>query len=284
VATDDGASIEVGTRFHPDRDGFVTALRYYAAAAGAGPVGRLYTASGTKLGEVQFPAASAAGWQRAALPSRVPVAAGATYVVSYFSAGPYVSADGFFSAGLDVPPLHAPANAGVFRYGGGFPTESFGASNYWADVEFVRAAADPPPGGGNGDGGSSGSGKPGGGARPGVRPSPRPAPRARVRPRKVRVSPEGLVKLKVTCPGGETGCKVLLRLRRKGHSLASRRFVVGGGGPRTVRLYLSRSLRRKLTRARVLRVTAVASVPDGAGHRTVTRTQIRLLASRGRRR
>jgi hypothetical protein len=50
VATDDGASIEVGTRFHPDRDGFVTALRYYAAAAGAGPVGRLYTASGTKLG------------------------------------------------------------------------------------------------------------------------------------------------------------------------------------------------------------------------------------------
>jgi hypothetical protein len=134
-------------------------------------------------------------------------------------------------------------------------------------------------GGGSGGGSSPGGTKPGGGARPG---GATPGPRARLTPRRVRVSREGLVRLRFACPRGMSGCKVRLSLRRKGRTVASRRFVVAGSKRRTVGLYLSRSARRKLMHARVLRVTAVASVPDGAGHRTVTRTQIRLLAPRGR--
>ena len=47
----------------------------------------------------------------------------------------------FANAGVDAPPLHALSNAtalnGVYLYGsGGFPTESFNASNYWVDVIF----------------------------------------------------------------------------------------------------------------------------------------------------
>jgi hypothetical protein len=134
-------------------------------------------------------------------------------------------------------------------------------------------------GGSNGGGGGSGGGSSAGGVRPG---GTRTRPRATLTPRKVRVSREGLIRLRFTCPTGMSGCKVLLRLRRNGKTVASRRFVVTGAKPRTVGLYLSRSMRRKLVRARVLRVTAVASATDGAGHRNVTRKQIRLLASRGR--
>jgi hypothetical protein len=136
-------------------------------------------------------------------------------------------------------------------------------------------------GGSPGGGGSNGGGSNGGGARPG---GTNPKPRATLTPRKVRVSRAGRLRLRFTCPTGMSGCKVLLRLRRNGKTVASRRFVVKGAKPRTVGLYLSRSTRRKLVRARVLRVTAVASVTDRAGHRNVTRKQIRLLAPRGRRR
>jgi methionine-rich copper-binding protein CopC len=53
---------------------------------------------------------------------------------------------------VDNPPLHALANGvaggnGVYRYGtgGGFPTSTFAASNYWVDVVFDTSAADTSP-------------------------------------------------------------------------------------------------------------------------------------------
>ena len=51
-------------------------------------------------------------------------------------------------AAFDAAPLHAPAAPrrpnGVYKYGGGFPTETYQAANYWADVVFVPADATPP--------------------------------------------------------------------------------------------------------------------------------------------
>ena len=91
-----------------------------------------------------------------------------------------------------------------------------------------------------------------------------------------------MVTLRISCSGGQTACKVRLSLRRNGRVVAERRVVISQGGPRPVRLFVSRSARRKLARKGALRVTAVASVRDAAGHRTVTRTPVRLEASRGR--
>jgi hypothetical protein len=133
-----------------------------------------------------------------------------------------------------------------------------------------------PCGGASTGGGSSsgGSGTSGGGKRSG--------PRARVTSRRVRVSRDGLLKLKIKCTSRAATCKVAVRLRRNQRTIASRRVVIRSGRPRTVQLYLSRAVRRKLARKGALRVTAVALVRDGAGRRTVTRKVIRLEASRGR--
>jgi hypothetical protein len=132
---------------------------------------------------------------------------------------------------------------------------------------------------GGADGGSTGGGSSSGGTSGGDK---RSEPRARVTSRRVRVSRDGLLKLRIKCTSRAATCKVAVRLRRNRRTIASRRVVIRSGRPRTVHLYLSRSVRRRLALQGALSVTAVASVPDRAGRRTVTRTSIRLLASRGR--
>ncbi len=133
-------------KFRADEDGFVTALRFYKHADNTGThVGHLWTAGGQQLGEVEFTHETASGWQQETLPVPVAVAKDTTYVVSYHSSsGRHAFSPGAFSSGVDRPPLHAPADQvaggnGVYRYGAsGFPTETFGATNYWVDVSFNR--------------------------------------------------------------------------------------------------------------------------------------------------
>lgn len=94
------------------------------------------------------------------------------------------------------------------------------------------------------------------------------------------MSPWGVVRLRVACPQGEGTCRVRLRLRRGGRSLAAGTWAVEAGTARVVRLELSRWARRRLDRRPVLRVTAVA-VTLRAGTRGTTRKSIRILAPRG---
>jgi hypothetical protein len=97
--------------------------------------------------------------------------------------------------------------------------------------------------------------------------------RVKISKRSVRASRRGVVRLRVSCPKGPA-CRVHVRLRRKGHTLAGRTRTVPGGKTRTFELKLSRSARRTLLRKRVLRVTVVASVAHGK----TTTVHIRLLA------
>jgi hypothetical protein len=275
AAQNDSQPIEVGTRFRPDSNGWIQALWYYdATAGGPAPVGHLWRADGTQLAQVQFPATAGTGWQRAVLPARVPVSANTTYVASYAAAdGVYAATENYFSSPLNAPPLHADVDAGVFKYGLGFPTDTYHSSNYWADAEFNRPAAPQPPAGS--------SGGPNG---PVAHPSRRETARARVKPRRVRANRRGVFRLKVQCAGREDGCRVRLRIRLGRRDIAVRTVAVGGGGaPRTVKVRLRRSDRRKLAAKDKLRLTAVASVRGLDGRRTVTRTRITLLAPRGRR-
>ena len=113
-------------------------------------------------------------------------------------------------------------------------------------------------------------------------PEDKLAPRVRVRPRRVRVSRGGLIKLRVSCPTSERFCRVDLRLRRADTTVARKKFRVDGGKTRRVSLRLRRAARRALAGSSAMRVTAVAAARDAAGNRGTTRTRIRLLAPRRR--
>jgi N,N-dimethylformamidase beta subunit-like, C-terminal/Bacterial Ig domain len=144
--------------------------------------------------------------------------------------------------------------------------------------------------------GRDGGGSTGGGVPPGTPPvggTPPPAtgpgtpaadqvaPQVRVRPRRVRASRRGLVKLRVTCPAGEAICRIDLRLRRAGTTVARKRLEVRGGTTREVSLRLTMSARRRLLRSGSMSSLALAAARDLAANRGITSTRIRVLAPRG---
>jgi methionine-rich copper-binding protein CopC len=155
AAANDPNPVEVGLKFKSGKAGYITALQFYKGAGNTGThVGHLWTAGGTLLASVTFTHETASGWQQASLSAPVPIAADTTYVISYYAPnGHYAFSGSYFqNTGTDNGFLHAlssPASGGngVFRYGigGGFPTQSFNASNYWVDLVFVASATDTLP-------------------------------------------------------------------------------------------------------------------------------------------
>lgn len=152
-SANDGSAVEVGLKFQADVSGSVTGIRFYKGAGNAGThIGHLWSASGTLLATVTFTGETASGWQQANLSAPVSLTAGTTYVVSYYAPqGHYAGDNGYFSTGIDTGTLKALADGvaagnGVYLYGsGGFPTQSYNASNYWVDVVFNPAPVGNPP-------------------------------------------------------------------------------------------------------------------------------------------
>ncbi len=68
----------------------------------------------------------------------VAITAGTTYVASYHTtSGHYSATRNFFGSSLVNGPLTALVGSGVYGYGpGGFPTQTYQATNYWVDVVF----------------------------------------------------------------------------------------------------------------------------------------------------
>ncbi|MGH8610626.1 MAG: DUF4082 domain-containing protein [Gammaproteobacteria bacterium] len=154
-AESDTAAVELGLKFRSDVNGTVCGVRFYKSSQNTGThVGKLWSSSGTLLAQATFTGETASGWQQVNFASPVAVTANTVYVVSYHAPnGRYSVDEGYFTAaGVDNPPLHALQNGvsggnGVFLYGaGGFPTNTFNATNYWVDVVFTSSAAPTPPG------------------------------------------------------------------------------------------------------------------------------------------
>ncbi|HKP77733.1 MAG TPA: N,N-dimethylformamidase beta subunit family domain-containing protein, partial [Phenylobacterium sp.] len=157
--SNDGQAVELGVKFRATEDGVVTQLRYFRATGDAGDTdvreGHLWSANGTLLGTVTFNSGPGqSGWQVATLATPVTIQAGATYVASYKTANNYMADDNYFTTTFNEPfgVLSAPASSqvggnGVYAYGSAlqFPTQTFAASNYWADVVFDPADANGPP-------------------------------------------------------------------------------------------------------------------------------------------
>ncbi len=146
ISDSDTNAVELGVKFESNVDGFITSLRFYKAAANTGThVGNLWTANGTLLASVTFTNETGSGWQEMSLSTPVAINANTTYVASYHTnVGRYSANGAYFSgSGLDKPPLRALVDGesggnGVYRYGaGGFPNQTWNASNYWVDVVFA---------------------------------------------------------------------------------------------------------------------------------------------------
>lgn len=140
-SVNDGAAVELGAAFTPSVAGTITGIRFYKGSGNNGThIGNLWSSSGTKLGTVTFSDESASGWQTAHLTTPVAVTAGTTYIVSYFAPlGRYSATPGYFNSAYSSGPLSARAdNNGLFMYGaqGGFPTGTYGSTNYFVDVVF----------------------------------------------------------------------------------------------------------------------------------------------------
>lgn len=150
----DTTPAEVGVKFRTDVAGTVTKVRYYKGSTDNGPhVGHLWSATGTLLATTETtPAETGFGWRELSFPTPVSLAANTTYVVSYFATGgryaitPYY----FNTAGVDLPPLHAPSTVeaggnGVRNLNGSaFPTEAWLNTNFWVDVTFAPSAPGSP--------------------------------------------------------------------------------------------------------------------------------------------
>ena len=134
-------------KFRTDVDGVITALRYYKSTNATGTrTANLWASTGaTPLASAVFTNESASGWQEVALTTPVPVTAGSTYVVSYFSSsGDFVITPGFFTSqqagsGL-VRGLQSGTDGpnGVYAYTptSTRPVNNGNGSNYYADVVF----------------------------------------------------------------------------------------------------------------------------------------------------
>jgi hypothetical protein len=128
--------------FRTSVPGAVTAINFYKGPGNGGThVGHLWSATGEPLATVEFSGETASGWQTAALTTPVALVPGQTYVVSYFAPqGHYPYTSGYFATEKTSGPLTAAASTnGLYTYTstGGFPQDSYGATNYFVDVSFT---------------------------------------------------------------------------------------------------------------------------------------------------
>lgn len=146
----DTSANELGVKFRSDVAGLITGLKFYKHAANTGThVGTLWAADGTRLASADFTGESGSGWQTVSFARPVAIAPNTTYVASYFAPMGRYAADWYAFNGLDRRngPLLAPSDGtdgpnGVYDAGGmTFPASNNGKqTNYWVDVDFVRAA------------------------------------------------------------------------------------------------------------------------------------------------
>jgi hypothetical protein len=147
-----GGPIEIGVAIRPAVPGDVVAVRFYKVAGDRGPhVAHVWNERGDLIATAAFDRESANGWQEAALPRPVRVAADQPIVASYFSpAGSRLAESS--SVFVNRPPsraitdaFHFPESApssgptNFYRLGSsGFPTTATVIHQFWVDVAFAR--------------------------------------------------------------------------------------------------------------------------------------------------
>jgi len=138
-ASDDPDRVEVGVRFSvdapPQGKGYRASTIRFFRAASAGMMesrARLYDQSGTLLAEgIAMGEGPMTGVIDVWLGKQVTLTPGQTYTASYVADGHYSEAQQGFATARETGPLNFPAEAGVYEYGGGFPTNTWNATGYY---------------------------------------------------------------------------------------------------------------------------------------------------------
>lgn len=147
----DASPVELGLRFTPTQNGFISGVRFYKSAANTGThTGSLWDANGNRLANVTFGNESATGWQTAAFVSPVAVSSGSSYTISY------TAPNGHYAATAYQWPYANQTNA-PFTVAGGFgsvggtynttlgqyPVSQYQGGNYWVDALFTPTDTSP---------------------------------------------------------------------------------------------------------------------------------------------
>ncbi|MFI2566035.1 DUF4082 domain-containing protein [Paenarthrobacter sp. NPDC018779] len=151
VDSGDGGAYEMGMRFTPSVDGFVTGVRFYKSTANTGThIGSLWNAAGARVATATFANETASGWQTVLFSQPVPVAAGQKYTASYWAPrGHYATKDfqwaysGFNDAPMKVAGGFGAEPAGVYSTSQEYPTASFNGGNYFVDAVFSTTDTSP---------------------------------------------------------------------------------------------------------------------------------------------
>jgi hypothetical protein len=128
--------VELGVRFNSDVSGAITGIRFYKGFDDANQhTVTLWDSSSVALATATTANETTTGWQTATFSAPIAVAAGTTYTASYVApVGRYPYTSSYFGSAYANGVLHAPVGAGVYRYGGGYPTSSYQDTNYWVDI------------------------------------------------------------------------------------------------------------------------------------------------------
>jgi hypothetical protein len=147
VDSGDGSTLELGMRFVPRSNGFITGVRFYKASTNTGThTGTLWSSGGAVLASGTFTGESASGWQTLSFAAPVAVTAGTTYVVSYHAPnGHYSASASFFTTDFASGAITVPGSQnGVYVYGAtAFPTNTYSATNYWVDPLYTATTPAP---------------------------------------------------------------------------------------------------------------------------------------------
>ncbi len=133
---------ELGMKFQTSDSGTVTGIKYYKASGESGShTGRIWSVSGTVLASVAFNNESSSGWQEASLSTPLSIRAKTTYVVTVNSNTAYgasIQGLGQMITNGSLSSIADSAN-GVYGSIGVYPTSTYKNSNYFRDIEFVKA-------------------------------------------------------------------------------------------------------------------------------------------------
>jgi hypothetical protein len=142
----DPSAVELGFKFQSDVPGTITGIRFYKGPGGNNGThtGTLWSSTGTQLATGTFVNETDSGWQQMTFAAPVAITANTTYVASYFApTGFYSATPSGLSSQVTTAPLRALASSptssnGMYKYGGGFPDQTYNATNYWVDVVFTQ--------------------------------------------------------------------------------------------------------------------------------------------------
>ncbi|TDC24680.1 DUF4082 domain-containing protein [Kribbella albertanoniae] len=130
-------SLEMGVQFSSSTAGKVHGVRFFKGTHNTGThLGTLWTSAGVKLATATFVGESASGWQEVRFAQPITIAAGASYVISYSSAGGYSATENGMAGGRQNGALSTSGPGLYALKAGDFPTLSYQNRNYFADVVF----------------------------------------------------------------------------------------------------------------------------------------------------